>query len=155
MYDGVLAGLRQVEKGQRDRQALIVLSDGGDNASRASFEQVLDRAHASNTVIYTIALVDPLMREQNPKLLRRLAAATGGLAFEPHDVRRVGEALTQIARDMRSSYTLAYIPPAGAPSEIWRRVEVRAHASDGRRLNVRTRSGYRTTSGVTREVSGS
>jgi Mg-chelatase subunit ChlD len=60
IYNAVNAGLDYVQKGGFERQVLIVLSDGGDNASNATRAQVLASAQASNALIYTIALVDPM-----------------------------------------------------------------------------------------------
>ena len=77
------AGLDYVQKGGFERQVLIVLSDGGDNASDTTRAQVLANAQASNAVIYTIALVDPMDPEADPGFLRQLSESTGGVAFRP------------------------------------------------------------------------
>ncbi|MGH9256003.1 MAG: VWA domain-containing protein [Vicinamibacterales bacterium] len=142
LFDAVSTGLDEVARGHRERQILILISDGGDNASTTTVEHVFDRAQRSNAVIYAVALVDPLVRDRNPKLLRQLATATGGLAFEPRDARGIGEALNRIARDIRSSYTLAYVPSGTAESDRWRRIRVETRSLNGRRVNVRTRTGY-------------
>jgi VWFA-related protein len=141
LHDAVLAGLAALDGGAHARKVLVVVADGGDNASRATFEAVLARARASNVVIYTVAIADPLNWDADPGRLRRLAKATGGLAYEPPDVEELEEALTRISRDIRSSYTLAYEPADGAHDGL-RRIEVRVRASDGRRLVARTRDGY-------------
>ena len=66
IYDAVNAGLDYVAKGAFDRQVLVVVSDGGDNASSTTRAQVLTNAQASNAVIYTVALVDPMDTEADP-----------------------------------------------------------------------------------------
>ena len=83
VYNAVNAGLDYVQKGGFERQVLIVLSDGGDNASNTTRAQVLANAQASNAVIYTIALVDPMDSEADPGFLSQLSEATGGVAFRP------------------------------------------------------------------------
>lgn len=141
LYDAVDRGLRYVLQGTRERQVLMILSDGGDNASHAGFGGTLISAQASNTAIYTIALVDPLDPEADPGRLAKFAATTGGAAFEPHDVTGVEHALQQISSDIRHSYTIGYEPPSHKLPGFHRlRVEVRS--PDGRLLVTRTREGY-------------
>ena len=61
----------------RARKALVVISDGGDNASQATLEQVLARARDSNAAIYTVGIYDPSDVEKNPRVLKSLAHTTG------------------------------------------------------------------------------
>lgn len=146
IYDGILAGLDFLSQATHTRQVLIVVSDGGDNASKAKVEEVIKRVHDSDATVYTVALIDRLMvREGNPRLLKRLAKATGGEFYDPRDVDDVPEAFEKIAKDIRSAYTLAYIPTAsgaGAAERRRRTVRVYVRSQDGRALNVRTRDGY-------------
>jgi VWFA-related protein len=142
LYDAVSAALDQLAHGSRDRKVLIVVSDGADNASASTFGQMLRKAQSSNAVIYTIALADPLPGERNPKLLRRIAASTGGLAFEPSNINRVGDALEAVGVDVRNSYTLAYIPSNTARDGQVRRLRVTVRRPESRPLVVRTRTEY-------------
>jgi VWFA-related protein len=144
IYNAVVEGLHYVTKGQFDRQVLVVVSDGGDNASATTREQVLAHAQASNALIYTVALVDPMDPEADPGFLSQLSAATGGEAFRPKDVGEVGNVLLRIARDIRNMYTIGYVPPAGRAvrSEQLRRVSVDAVLPSGQKLKVRTRRAY-------------
>lgn len=146
IYDGMLEGLKRVGRGQHTRQVLIVISDGDDNASRATLDDVIKRVHESDATIYTVALIDPLTREGNPGLLSRLAAATGGESYRPRRVEQISGAFERIAKDIRSAYTLAYTPAAstkaGDDSARRRTVRVYVRPKDGRALRVRTRDGY-------------
>ena len=146
IYDGILEGIKRVGTGVHTRQVLIVVSDGDDNASKATLDEVIKRVHESDAVIYTIALVDPLTREGNPGLMRRLARATGGESYQPRRADEVAEAFDRIAKDIRSGYTLAYAPTtsASAADDTARRRTVRVYvrSKDGRGLRVRTRDGY-------------
>jgi VWFA-related protein len=144
IHDAIVAGLKRVAAGSHSRQVLIVVSDGDDNASKATRDEVLEQVHESDATIYTIALIDPLTREGNPKLLRRLAHATGGQSYQPRRAENIGEAFDEIARDIRSAYTLAYAPTAGTgdAGERRRTVRVYVRSKDGRALRVRTRDGY-------------
>ena len=147
IYDGILDGLKRVGRGQHPRQVLIVVSDGGDNASLAPLNSVIKQVHESDATIYTIALVDPLTRDGDPGLLKRLAQVTGGESYEPRRVEEIAGAFEQIATDIRSAYTLAYTPTAATTSSRdvgprRRNVRVLVRPIDGRVLRVRTRSGY-------------
>jgi VWFA-related protein len=142
LYDALLAALDEVGRNPRERKIVVVVSDGGDNASTTTFEEVLSKAQASNAVVYTVALVDPLVRDQNPKLLRRLAVATGGRAFAPSSVERAEEALRDAGEDIRGSYTLAYVSSNPTRNGGLRQVRVEVVSPDGTRLLVRTRTAY-------------
>jgi VWFA-related protein len=142
MYDAVMAGLEYASHGSREGKVLVVVSDGGDNASAATFDQVLRHTQASNTVIYTIGLIDPLERDANPKRLRQLAEASGGEAFLPDNVDEVADVLRHIARDIRNMYTLGYVPAGAVRDGQFRRVRVVVKAPGRGSLLVRTRQGY-------------
>jgi VWFA-related protein len=144
IYDGILAGLDRLEHARHTRQVLIVVSDGGDNASRAKLDDALRRVHESDATVYSVALVDPLIRDGDPKLLRKLARATGGEAYEPRRIEDVPDAFVRIATDIRSAYTLAYTPTQNSDAAERRRrtVKVYVRSPDGRVLSVRTRDGY-------------
>jgi VWFA-related protein len=141
-HDAVTHAVEAVGRGRYERKVLIVLSDGGDNASRLTFNEALEKVLASNVVIYTIALIDPLALDQNPKALRRLADGTGGLAFQPDNVAVVSRVFQSIAHDIRSRYTVAYAPPEPDAKGHLRRVRVVIEAPGRTGLKVRTRTGY-------------
>jgi Ca-activated chloride channel homolog len=143
-HDALVSAVDGVARGRHERKALVILSDGGDNASRLTFNEAFERVLSSNVVIYSIALVDPLALDRNPKALRRLADGTGGLAFEPASAAVVSRALQAIAHDIRSRYTLAYAPPEGAAGGRLRHVRVTVNAPGHSGLKVRTRTGYLT-----------
>jgi Ca-activated chloride channel family protein len=144
IYDGVMSGLARLERAMHTRQVLIVVSDGDDNASKATLDTTLKHVRDSDATIYTIALDDPLIKDGNPKLLRRLARSTGGEAYQPRRVEDVPEAFDRISRDIRNAYTLAYVPTKGGNDAAGRRrtVKVYVRSQDGRVLTVRTRDGY-------------
>jgi Ca-activated chloride channel family protein len=142
LYDAISTGVDYLSGGSRERKALIVLSDGGDNASRVARDEAVRKAQASNAVIYTIAIVDPGSSEANPRLLKELAQASGGESFRPERDREITDALSQIARDIRHTYTVGYIPTNTARDGTFRSVRVVVTAPQGRPLVVRSRRGY-------------
>jgi VWFA-related protein len=143
MYDAISNGLSYIARGHHPRRVLVVVGDGGDNASTTTFDQVLKQAQASNAAIYTVGIIDPLERDANPGLLKRLALATGGESFFPHDVNDVDGVLQRIADDIRHSYTLGYVSSNPARDGRFRRIRIVATDSARRSLRVRTRDGYR------------
>jgi Ca-activated chloride channel homolog len=142
LYDAISTGVDYLSRGTRERRVLVVLSDGGDNASRATRAAAVRKAQASNAVIYTIALIDPLSHDGNPALLEELAQASGGESFRREDPRGIAEAFAQIGRHIRHGYTLGYAPINSARDGAFRRVRVVVTAPAGRRFIVRTRAGY-------------
>jgi VWFA-related protein len=144
-HDALAHAVDAVGHGRHDRTVIVVLSDGGDNESRLTFNEVFERVLSSNVVIYSIALVDPLALDHNPRALRRLADGTGGLAFQPSAVADIGRALQSIARDIRSRYTLAYAPAQSNAAGQLRRIRVTVDTPGHSGLKVRTRTGYVTT----------
>lgn len=145
VYDGILAGLRQVANGAHTRQVLIAVSDGEDNASTATLETVRREVRESDATIYSVVLTDALMGQGKPRLMRRLADETGGEIFQPQRLGDIPDVFARIARDIRSAYTLAYTPTTGAGiggAPTRRTVRVYVRAPDGRPLRVRARDGY-------------
>jgi Ca-activated chloride channel homolog len=141
LFDAVAQGLVYADAGTHDRKVLVIVSDGGDNASSVSFDDIVRRAQRSNAVIYTVVVRDPLEREANPRRLRQLAEQSGGEAFEPHDIEQVPAVLAHVARDIRNTYTLGYAPaPEKGPG--LRRVRVGVSVPGGRSFRVRTREAY-------------
>lgn len=142
LYDAIDGGLNRLAMGKHARQVLVVVSDGSDNASRASIDDVLARIRSANAMIYTVALQDPVDRDGNPKLLKRISVETGGESFMPREVDQVPQALEHIARDIRASYTIGYTSTNTARDGTMRRLRVTARHPDGRTLKVTTRGGY-------------
>src|SRR5205807_2403497 len=77
LYDALVAGLDRLNQATRPRKVLIVISDGGDNASTTKLDAVLARARQSNVTIYTLGLFDANDRDTNPALPNKLAYTTG------------------------------------------------------------------------------
>lgn len=141
LYDAVELALGHIERGTRDRKALIVVSDGGDNASSHTLPDVLEHAHRAGVVIYAVIVADPDNHDAKPQILKKLAHETGGEVFAPKQPAAVTSAFAQIAREIRSGYTIGFVPPE-TPEAKFRTIRVVADAGDRRPLIVRTRAGY-------------
>jgi Ca-activated chloride channel homolog len=142
LYDAVFEGLERLRSGHREKKALIIVSDGGDNVSRRRYREVLTLARQSQAVIYAIGLVGHFGEEENPRVLERLCKDTGGLAFFPRNVDAVGEISVQIAQDLRQQYTLGYAPEKKINVTIFRKIQVKVAAPGRGKIHVRTRLGY-------------
>jgi VWFA-related protein len=142
VYKAINAGLQYLDRGRYERKVLVLVSDGGDNASAIKRADILAKAQASNVVIYTVAVIDPLETEADPKFLRQLSDASGGQSFEPKKVADVEKVLERVAHDIRNMYTVGYVPSASSHREELRRVSVDVTLPDGRKASVRTRRAY-------------
>jgi Ca-activated chloride channel family protein len=142
LYDAVAAALDHLNKGDREKKVLIVISDGDDNSSKHDLAGILDMAGQSDAIIYTIGVYDVNNPDRNPRALRELAKATGGEAFFPDSAKDVVSICKRIAHDIRSQYSIAYISTNKRKDGRFRAISVTARARDGMRLSVRTRAGY-------------
>jgi VWFA-related protein len=142
LYDAITAGYERLAQAKRDKKVLIVISDGGDNASHVSLKQVLARAERSSVIVYAIGIFDEDDTQSNPRILKLIARATGGEAWFPKNVSEVTALCAKIAEDIRNQYTLGYIPSDSAMDGTWRAIAVTATGPRGTKLRVRTRAGY-------------
>ena len=142
LYDAVSQAIDHLGKGKHDRKALLVISDGGDNASQHGLKETLQLVQASHVVVYTISLYDPSNRDQKPRVLRRLAKASGGESFFPKELDQIGSICHGIATDIRNQYLLAYRSSNSKRDGAFRHVRVTLDSPAAKRLVVRTREGY-------------
>jgi len=142
LYDAIARALVELQAGTRDRKMLIVISDGGDNASAHTLAEVMKLAGQSSAVIYTVGLFDAGDPERNPAVLKSLAVATGGEAFLPRQYSEVVEICERIARDIRHQYTIGYVPLKPARDGAYHSIRVHAVATGRDKLSVRTRTSY-------------
>ena len=140
LYDAIDAGLKHLEAGHRDMRVLIVVSDGGDNASKTKLTDLLHKLDGSPAVVYCIGLLDPEDHELNPHVLRKISALSGGSLFLPGSLEDVASVFEKISGDIRSRYSLGFTPGAGHGTH---KVRVVAHDADGRELTVHSRTTYK------------
>jgi Ca-activated chloride channel family protein len=142
LYDAIFKAQERLQASTREKKVLFVISDGGDNASTHTLAEVLKTAGQSSTMVYTIGLFDDEDPDRNPAVLTRLAVETGGEAFFPAQVGDVVSICERVARDIRSQYTLGYVPTNPAKPGHYRRIQVTARSGSHPKLFVRTRAGY-------------
>jgi VWFA-related protein len=148
LYDALMTALDHLEKGRLDKKTLVLISDGGDNMSKATKEEMLRRAEESLVTIYTVGIYDLDDRDRNPGFLKELARITGGEAYLlPGNATKLVPTCEKIAKDIRNRYTVGYAPSNREYDGKPRHIRVLASAPDGKKYEVRTRSHYLTPSG--------
>ncbi|MBV8114319.1 MAG: VWA domain-containing protein [Silvibacterium sp.] len=149
LYDAVVASADQLSKGaKRPKQALLIITDGEDNASTFSLEQTIRRIQdLQGPIVYSIGLLfgeEGGGRESRraKRALKLLSEETGGMSFFPKSLADVDPIAAEVARDIRNQYTVGYHSTKPASLGGYRVVKVEAHAPSHGKLIVRTRSGY-------------
>jgi Ca-activated chloride channel family protein len=108
------------------RRAVILLTDGVDNASSRKIDEAIDRAWRAGVVIYAIGIGDRFRFEGvREDILRRLSEETGGRAYFPHGPDELLDNFRQVESELRSQYLVAYSPSNSAKDGRFRRIEVR------------------------------
>src|SRR5579872_1944389 len=147
MYDAVAASADELVKHAKERkQALLIVTDGSDNASRLTLTQAIRRVqNLGGPVVYTIGLlfdVDAKEAEEARNALESLSAETGGIAYFPKSVEELDAIAAEVAHDIRNQYVVNYRSTKPATLGGYRTIRVEV-ASPGRgKLSVRTKNGY-------------
>ena len=138
LWDGLYAGLKLTRS--RGRALVVLFTDGEDNLSWLTPEQVQRVAEESNAVLHVVSLADPPGMQERPgrRALRRISDATGGRLWTAGASSDLEATFLRILSEMQSSYLLTY-EPTGEGGEGWHRLQVKL---EGNRGKVRTRSGY-------------
>jgi Ca-activated chloride channel family protein len=143
LYDAVAVALEQLKKGKWDKKVLIVISDGGDNASRHKLAEILSMVNQSSAILYTLGIFDANDDDRNPRVLKQLSRISGGESFFPESLDEIMPICEQIAHDIRNQYTISYAPANRKSDGTYRAIEVKARKASSRgRLTVTTRAGY-------------
>lgn len=121
------------------RRVMVVISDGLDNQSEHTREEALAMAQHAEVVIYAISTNRSGLSSKGDKVLTRLAHETGGKAFFPFAPSDLAENFQEIARELRSQYSLAYVSTNAAHDGTFRNISVDTREKD---YHVRAKSGY-------------
>ena len=149
LYDAVVASADKLAAdAKRPKQVIVLITDGEDNASTLNLEQAIRRVQQlSGPVIYTVGLLfgDEMSRSEvrhARRALEMLSQETGGISYFPKTLEQVDEIAAEVARDIRSQYTLSYHSTKPSTDPGFRKITVLAQAKGNGKLNVRTRTGY-------------
>jgi len=141
LYDAIEMALHQLNSGRRDQKTLMVISDGGDNVSTHTLQNMTHDVLQSAATIYTIGVFDEDDPDKNPGVLKRIARVSGGAAYFAKKLDEILPICQDIAKDIRSRYTLGYVPVA-ADKASERHIKVTASSLSSHKLIVRTRTSY-------------
>ncbi|HTJ30745.1 MAG TPA: VWA domain-containing protein [Acidobacteriaceae bacterium] len=149
LYDAVVASADKLAAdAQRPKQVIVIITDGEDNASSVGLVQAIRRVQQlSGPVIYSIGLLfgDEMSRSEvrsARRALEDLSSETGGIAFFPKSLDQIDEIAAEVARDIRSQYTLTYHSTKPMTEQGFRHITVMAQNKGAGKLTVRTRTGY-------------
>ncbi len=148
MYDSVYVGLEKLKEGTNPKKALLLITDGEDNRSRYTFQNVKDFVKEQDVQIYGIGIVDEWNSQLSAghtgrAMIEELADLTGGRAFFPDSVYELEDICTKIAVELKNQYVLGFHSANGAKDGKWRKLRVRVNPPKGiEHLNVRAKSGY-------------
>ena len=153
LYDAVDLSADHLGLAKKDRKALLVITDGEDNASKYSRERVLSKLRKSNVTLYAVGLLEEndsggsfLHKSPSKKAqeaLQQFAQATGGRAYFPKSIDEIGPLCRRIARDLRNQYILSYTPTNKKLDGTWRRITVRVNSlRASSKVTVSAKEGY-------------
>jgi Ca-activated chloride channel homolog len=150
LLDSISNGLDEMKKAKNARKALIIISDGGDNNSRYTPDQIKQLVREADVQVYSMGVFEPFpllglsaAELSGPKLLSALSSQTGGRAFAASADRDLPSIAARIGIELRNQYVLAYAPSNHAKDGKYRRVEVQLKAPPGLpALKTRWRLGY-------------
>jgi Ca-activated chloride channel homolog len=127
MYDAVYRAcrdqmLRGVPENAEVRKALILVSDGDDNQSRAYLDDAIKMCQRAETTVFTISTNTSPTRERGDDVLKKMAQATGGTAFYPQRLEDISNEFHRVEEELRSQYSLAYKPADFRPDGSFRSI---------------------------------
>ena len=142
LNDAVLRAADDLGKRAEKRRAIVVLSDGGENYSRASADKALDHVMQSGATIYAVNMSDtgPGRDIAGASILKNLADKSGGRYIASPGGEELRESFAAIAEELGHQYTIAYRPLNRSRDGRWRAIQVKLDRPD---TTTRTRKGYR------------
>jgi Ca-activated chloride channel homolog len=147
LLDAIYFGLNKMKQGRNERKALLVVSDGGDNRSRYTENEVRSMVRESDAQIYSIGIFDayaPTREEQTgPLLLHDVSDETGGQMFQVDDLADMGDIASKISAELRNQYVIGIKPGDAKRDGKWRKLKVKLTPPAGLpQLTVHARTGY-------------
>lgn len=129
MLDAVYLAVSTLRTARYQRKAILILSDGGDNASRYTLREIKSLVRESDVQIYAIGLFEtfffsPFEEKMGGKWLGEITDPTGGHTITVNSKQKLPEAAAEISRELRTQYVLGYKPPNSAASR-WRKIKVK------------------------------
>jgi Ca-activated chloride channel family protein len=130
LLDAIYLGAMQLQHAGYPRRALVIISDGADNASRYHFKEIKSMLEEADIEVYAIGLFEPGLLKSyeeivGKKHLFELTAATGGRTIAIDKLAAMSNAAAQISLELRNQYILGYKPQPTLADETRRKIKVR------------------------------
>src|SRR5712692_2369127 len=148
LYDACYLGVERVQRGTHPKRALLLISDGQDNNSRYTFNELRRVLKESDVVLYAIGIlggsdVGSALGMEGQGILDELASVSGGKAFYPRSAAEMDDIFEQIALELRHQYSIGYRPQNFVSDGKWHKIKVKVAPPRGLpRLFVRSKEGY-------------
>jgi len=156
MRDAIRLSIDHIkEKAKKDKKVILVVTDGNDNASLISLENLVKNAQQAQVIVYAIGLLSEEERREAKRAKRALDAlteATGGQAYYPKELADADRIAHQVAHDIRNQYIITYTPSNQALDGSFRQIKVVVNGPN--RPQARTRTGYYATPEMANAKSG-
>jgi Ca-activated chloride channel family protein len=146
LYDACYLGVERVQRGTHPKRALLLISDGQDNNSRYTFNELRRVLKESDVVLYAVGIlggsdVGSSLGMEGQGVLDDLAGVSGGKAFYPRSASEMDDIFEQIALELRHQYSVGYKPPTFDGK--WHKIKVKVAPPRGLpRLFPRFKEGY-------------
>ena len=138
LLDGIYQALQNLRKGKNPRKALLILSDGGDNSSRYTENEVRNLLKEADAQMYAIGIFEPIGARgrtaeelSGPSLLNELAEMTGGRHFPVDNLNELPDIAAKIGIELRNQYVLGYVSKNQTRDGKYRRVTVKLNQPRG------------------------
>jgi Ca-activated chloride channel homolog len=148
LYDALYLGSQALDTRQ-GRKVMVVITDGGDTASKVDYKEAVRAAQEAEAIVYSIIVVpieESAGRDTGGEhALIQLSTDTGGKYFYASSLPQLDDAFKQISDELRTQYLLAYYPSQRYSDSSFRRIQVNVTGDAGSPYRVRHRAGYYTT----------
>ena len=141
LYNSLLLTVKDASR-LTGRKAIVVFSNGPDNASSVPPEDVAELAQSTGTIIYIVSTRAAEEQPVSTAAFARVSKATGGKAYFARNWRDEKDAFAAIREDISHLYTISYYPQAN-PNRGWRSITVKLVGPNAQKYRIRTRDGYR------------
>ncbi len=148
LYDACYLGVEKVQRGAHPKRALLLISDGQDNNSRYTFNELRRLLKESDVVLYGIGILSGAdagssLGMEGQGILDELSNVSGGKAFFPRSAVEMDDIFEQIALELRHQYSIGYRPNNFVNDGKWHKIKVRVTPPRGLpKLFVRSKEGY-------------
>jgi Ca-activated chloride channel family protein len=147
LLDAIYMGVSKMRQARFPKKALLIISDGGDNHSRYTENEIKSLVKEADVMVYAIGIYDRYFQSEEerlgPALLGEIAELTGGRAFTVENPNDLADVAAKIGIELRNQYVLGYRPSKGVRDGKWRKIKVKLLPPKGLPpLRVYARTGY-------------